>query len=293
MGEARKAHPRPGAAARFLADRDGGPSAQAFFPSNLPNLVRKPKPAGSPRWSRVAGGGVRLRVEDFFGHQQYGIPSGRPVSEDYHAGDEVLIADGVTTRGEGVGGRQRGPHGDGRVLRDAGGRVEDRVRRAASQERGPRRARGCSRRAGATSASTALTARRATTGGGSTRNGTWPSAGTAGACCPTLPMRPATCPATARAGTRSRTTPSGTRWPGRSPGTSSTAMARTLLGFTWSIFNEPDLWILFWHASWDDLQTYYDYTTDAILRAFEDRGYDSEKVFIGGPRARGRSSERT
>ena len=36
-----------------------------------------------------------LRVEDFFGHSQYGIPSGRSVSEDYHAGDEVLIADGV------------------------------------------------------------------------------------------------------------------------------------------------------------------------------------------------------
>jgi hypothetical protein len=54
------------------------------------------------------------------------------------------------------------------------------------------------------------------------------------------------------------------------------------LGFTWSIFNEPDLLGLFWRGTWDELQTYYDYTTDAILRAFEDRGYDSSKVFVGG-----------
>ena len=39
---------------------------------------------------------------------------------------------------------------------------------------------------------------------------------------------------------------------------------------------------LFWRADWDELQQFYDYTTDAILRAFEDRGYDSNKVFIGG-----------
>ena len=54
------------------------------------------------------------------------------------------------------------------------------------------------------------------------------------------------------------------------------------LEFTWSVFNEPDLGPLFWRASWDELQEFYDYTTDAILRAFEDRGYDSNKVFIGG-----------
>src|SRR5262249_5467278 len=41
------------------------------------------------------GNGVLLHVEDIFGHEQYGIPTGRWVSEDYHVGDEVLIADGV------------------------------------------------------------------------------------------------------------------------------------------------------------------------------------------------------
>ena len=30
------------------------------------------------------------------------------------------------------------------------------------------------------------------------------------------------------------------------------------------------------------MQKFYDYTSDGILRAFEDSGYDSRKVFIGG-----------
>ena len=60
------------------------------------------------------------------------------------------------------------------------------------------------------------------------------------------------------------------------------SLRRRSLGFTWSVFNEPDLGPMFWRADWNELQTYYDYTTDAVLRAFEDRGYASEKVFIGG-----------
>src|SRR5207247_7501831 len=38
--------------------------------------------------------GILLRVEDFFGHRQYGIADGRPLGDDYHPGDEVLVADG-------------------------------------------------------------------------------------------------------------------------------------------------------------------------------------------------------
>jgi Glycosyl hydrolases family 39 len=47
------------------------------------------------------------------------------------------------------------------------------------------------------------------------------------------------------------------------------------LNFTWSVFNEPDLGPMFWRADWNELQKFYDYTTDAILRAFEDRGFRS------------------
>jgi hypothetical protein len=57
---------------------------------------------------------------------------------------------------------------------------------------------------------------------------------------------------------------------------------RKCLDFYWSVFNEPDLGKLFWHSTWEELQRCYDYVTDAILKAFEDRGYDSHEVFIGG-----------
>ena len=40
--------------------------------------------------------GVLLHLEDFFGHQQYGVPAGRPLSEDYQPGREILVADGVS-----------------------------------------------------------------------------------------------------------------------------------------------------------------------------------------------------
>ena len=54
------------------------------------------------------------------------------------------------------------------------------------------------------------------------------------------------------------------------------------LDFPWSVFNEPDLGILFWRSDWAELQKFYDYTVDGILRAFEDRGYDSSRVMVGG-----------
>ncbi len=53
------------------------------------------------------------------------------------------------------------------------------------------------------------------------------------------------------------------------------------LDFVWSVFNEPDL-NAFWRQDPHELLRFYDYTADAILRAFEDRGYDSNDVFIGG-----------
>lgn len=53
------------------------------------------------------------------------------------------------------------------------------------------------------------------------------------------------------------------------------------LDFVWSVFNEPDL-NRHWLDDWSELPRFYDYTVDAILRAFEDRGYDSRDVFVGG-----------
>src|SRR5947209_8739189 len=67
-----------------------------FLKINLPNVVRERETRHVTAIEPHADGSL-LRVEDFFGHEQYGIPSNRPVSADYHSGDEVLIADGANS----------------------------------------------------------------------------------------------------------------------------------------------------------------------------------------------------
>lgn len=47
----------------------------------------------------------------------------------------------------------------------------------------------------------------------------------------------------------------------------------------WSIGNEPEL---FWVGTDDEFLAYYDYTANTILRSFEERGLDSSRVRIGG-----------
>ena len=133
MAEARKQHPRA-----WSYQRDFWPTGTEFRPpssflaNRLPNIVRERETR------RIAAiepreGSVLLRVEDFFGHEQYGIPSGRSVAEDYHAGDEVLIADGVhDARTNSPRRRRRGRHGDRRPLPDPARRLEDRLRRRRS-----------------------------------------------------------------------------------------------------------------------------------------------------------------
>ena len=180
MAEARKQHPRA-----WSYQRDFWPTGTEYqsrdrSSRSLPNIVRERETR------RIAAiepreGGVVLRVEDVFGHEQYGIPAGRPVGEDYHPGDEVLIADGVhdartkVLAADGAAGTVTvapvaTPPGGWKIAYE--GPLPDR--------KTPTR-RGCSRRAAATSASTTPTARRATTGAGSTRSGTWPTASTAAA----------------------------------------------------------------------------------------------------------------
>jgi hypothetical protein len=78
--------------------------------------------------------------------------------------------------------------------------------------------------------------------------------------------------------------------------------ATTAATFYWSIFNEPDL-SQYWNAgisqpggspvcppgagslcNWSNLQKFYDYAVDGILRAFDDNGYDSSThtILVGG-----------
>lgn len=56
------------------------------------------------------------------------------------------------------------------------------------------------------------------------------------------------------------------------------------LDWTWSIGNEPEL---FWTGTDDEFLAYYDYTANSILRGFEERGLDTSRVRVGGGEATG------
>jgi hypothetical protein len=282
MAEARKRHPLA-----WSYQRDFWPTGtdfrppSAFFANPLPNIVRERETRRIAAIERRDGSMV-LRVEDVFGHAQYGIPAGRSLAEDYHTGDEVLIADGIhdaRTKVLAVDGSAgtvavapfADPPGGWKIAYD--GPLPAREDPDAPGLFAPG---GCYLRKfnphgtpcyywGRLDKEFDLIHKRygrrlmvnfADATGDLARDG------------------------------RSWTTVKDqAQWHD---------VARTIAGhvidrygaaaldFTWSVFNEPDLGPLFWRASWDELQDFYDVTTDAILRAFEDRGYDSSKVFIGG-----------
>ena len=222
-----------------------------------------------------------LRVEDFFGHQQYGIPSGRPVCEDYHPGDEVLIADGVHDARPKV-----------LAADDAAGTVL--VASVATPPGGWKLAYEGRPRNRKTPTRRAVPARRllppqaqparhrllllgpARQGVGPRPSPLWPPADGQLRRRPRRPrrrrpeldhrqgLRPV-----ARGRTHDHRPP---HRPLRC------RRARLLLEHLQRA--GPGRAVLA-----DQLgraPAFYDYTTDAILRAFEDRGHDSEKVFIGG-----------
>jgi hypothetical protein len=223
-----------------------------------------------------------IHVEDFFGHQQYGIESGRPLSEDYHPGDEVLIADGTN---------------DARVTVVG---VDDqartvRVSRSETPEQGWKLEYPAS----------------LPTKENPDSPGLFPPGG-----CFLRKFRPSGTPVyywgrldhewdIAHRQFDRRLMPNfadapgdlsidGRNWTTAKDYAELHDVVRTITGhiidrygdaaldFPWSVFNEPDLGALFWRSDWVELQKFYDYTIDGILRAFEDRGYDSRRVMVGG-----------
>src|SRR5262249_38109916 len=95
MAEVRKSAPKAWSLQRdfWLTGMEQRPDLLA---RNLPNIVRERE---TRRIAAITDSpnGLLLRIEDFFGHRQYGIPANRPVSDDYHPGDEILVCDGVNT----------------------------------------------------------------------------------------------------------------------------------------------------------------------------------------------------
>jgi len=225
--------------------------------------------------------GVLLKVEDFFGHKQYGIKSDRPISADYHKGDEILIADGSESA-------------RAHVIK-----ADDKSRTLLvthfDKPSQPWKIEYTSPLPVAENPDSP---------------GLFPPGGTY--------LRKFDPPGTAhyywgrlhhewdllvkefgfRVIPRFNDAPGDLSINGSS-GTNAKCMVQlhkvtydiashiierygdVTLRWPWVVLNEPDI-SHYWMKKWEETQQFYDYSSDAILRAFEDQGYDSNDVQIGG-----------
>lgn len=252
-----------------------------FLPRNLPNIVRE-RETRHITAIETKGAESVLRVEDFFGHEQYGIASHRPLGPDFHPGEKVLITDGSNSS-------------QATVVRVDAGRGEVAVSGLQMPEKGWKLAY----------------TRPLPTQEDPAAPGLFASGG-----CYLLKFSPAGTPCyfwgrldhewdlgVNRYGRRivvnfadaaGDLSIDGRNWTTAKDYAELHEATRTIvshiierygdksLKFDWSMFNEPDLSALFWRTNWLELQKFYDYSADAILRGFEDHGYDSDRVFIGG-----------
>ena len=269
--------------------RDVSPTGMGHTPRfpawNWPNVVRERETRRIIAMEQ-RDDGILLRVEDFFGHEQYSIASNRPLSGDYHPDDEVLIADVANSaRAKVVA-----------VVEDSSG-----------------------------SRSLLVTSFKAPTDGWKIEYdqplpvksnpdapGLFPPGG-----CHLRKFRPVGTPhyfwerldkewdiSHRRFGRRlvvnftdapGDLSVDGRNWTYPKDYFQYHQVVRAYtdhlierygdacLDFVWSVFNEADLAAAFWRSGdWNELQKFYDYTVDAVLRSFEDHGYDSNQVFIGG-----------
>jgi len=230
--------------------------------------------------------GIVLCVEDFFGHQQYFISSDRPIRQDYHPGDVVLVADGINSAEAKVI----------KIIEDSPDSRQLLVTTFEDPSDGWK-----------LEYASALPATE-----DPNAPGFFPPGG-----CHLLKLRPAGTPRYYWGRVDKEWDIAHHRFQRRivvnfvdAPGDlaidgrnftypkdyaqyhevvrayTSHIIERygdACLDFHWSVFNEPDLAAAFWRSGdWNELQKFYDYTVDAILRAFEDHDYDSNRVFVGG-----------
>ncbi len=92
MSELRKDFPRSWSLQRDFSLM-GSEQRESWISPRFPGLVRELETRNIVSMVRTEAG-VELTLEDFFGHEQYGIASLRPLHLDYHPKDLVLIADG-------------------------------------------------------------------------------------------------------------------------------------------------------------------------------------------------------
>lgn len=251
-----------------------------FLSGNLANAVRELETRRITKIQEQADGRL-LHLEDFFGHQQYGIPSDRPLSEDYHPGDEVLIADGLQdARAEVLAvddskrtvlvNRLDPP--DGWKLQYAGPLPSHENPDAP----GMFPPGGCYLRKFSPSGTPRYYWGRI--------DKEWDLVfGRFGRrLMPNFVDAPGDMSLDGRNFTTAKDYVKLHEAVMEITGHLIDRYGEPSLDFVWSVFNEPDLMGHFWRSDWDELQKFYDYTVDGILRAFEDRGYDSDRVFVGG-----------
>lgn len=281
MDEARKEHPRAWSYQRDFWMTGFEYRLPGILAQRLPNIVRE-KETRRIVAIEPHDRATLLKVEDFFGHEQYGIESNRPLSPDYHEGDEVLIADGVSDA------RAKVLEVDDTNRTVLVTKVEAPKDGWQIEYQGPLPTKedpdapglfppgGCYLRKFAPHGTPCYYWGRL--------DKEWDLLHRKHGR--RLFVNFADAPGDLSRDGRSWTTVKDyAQWHAVAKEMAGHVIDRygeDSLTFTWSVFNEPDLGPFFWRATWEELQTFYDYTTDAILRAFEDRGYDSSKVFIGG-----------
>ncbi|MBI4578757.1 MAG: hypothetical protein HY718_03590, partial [Planctomycetes bacterium] len=280
MAEANRQYPKAWSLQRdfWMTGMDDRPG---FLTPVLPNVVRERETR------RIVGiedrpEGLALKVEDFFGHEQYGIPTGRLVSEDYHPGDEVLIADGThDARGKVLAADDRaGTVLVGRAATPLGGWLLEYTAPLPTREDpaapGLFAWGGCYlRKFNPTGTACYYWGRL---------DKEWDIAHKrfGRRLVPNFADAPGDLAVDGRNWTTAKDYAQLHEVVRAMTGHLIDRYGDACLTFVWSVFNEPDLGRMFWRSDWNELQKFYDYTTDAILRAFEDRGYDSRRVFVGG-----------
>jgi len=256
-----------------------------FLSQRPPNVVRERETRRIVTMEKRKEG-IVLCVEDFFGHRQYGIASDRPIRQDYHPGDVVLVADGINSA-------------EAKVIKIVQDSLDARQLLVTTFEDPPDGWK--LEYAGALPETEDPNA-----------PGLFPPGG-----CYLLKLRPAGTPHYYWGRVDKEWDIAHRRFQRRivvnfvdAPGDlaidgrdftypkdyaqyhevvrvyTTHVIERygdACLDFLWSVFNEPDLAAAFWRSGdWNELQKFYDYTVDAILRAFEDHGYDSNRVIVGG-----------
>ncbi len=247
-----------------------------------PNIVREQETRRISSMTRQENG-VMLSVEDFFGHEQYGIESGRPVSADYNIGDEVLIADPDSSARAYV----LAADDDSQTVHvsafddPSNGWKIDYTHQLPEKE--DPRAPGLFPSGG--------TYLRKFDPPGTPRyywdrlNLEWDRAVKKYGRTMVVDFNdaPGDLSVDGRAWTTAKCLVQYHEVVREITGHLIRRYGDDTLGWRWSVFNEPDLMRSSWrNRDWDELQRFYDYTVDAVLRSFEDHGYDSNKVIVGG-----------